>query len=260
MTDTHAHLNDPQFDADLDVVIRRARDAGVVAILAVGYDVPTSERAVEIASAKEQIYATAGIHPNESSAASEADWARIQELLRSPKVVAVGETGLDYYRDRSPAQVQRRAFERQIRLAEELDLPIVVHSRNAVRECLDMLSDVGVPPKGGVMHSLEGGPDDAAAAIEMGLHVSANGMATWKNRGDLREMLKAAPLDRLLLETDAPYLSPTPVRGRRNEPAYVRHVAECVAEVYAPISPDELAARSTANAIRLFGLPGALVR
>ena len=252
LVDTHAHLNDPQFERDLDQVLDRAREAGVSVIITVGYDLESSERAAELATLHEKVFATVGIHPNHSVETSETDWARIEELERREKVVAIGETGLDFYREFAPLSAQRAAFERQLRLAEDIGLPLIVHSRGASQECLELISALGVPHLGAVMHCFEGTPDQAARALEMGMFISANGMATWDNRADLRKMLKVVPLCRLLIETDAPYLAPKPIGRRRNEPAHLRHVAECLADLYG-ISPEKLAEQTAANAASLFG-------
>ena len=256
LVDTHAHLNDPQFERDLDQVLDRAQEAGVSVIVTVGYDLESSERAVELAALHEKVFTAVGIHPNHSVETSETDWARIEELARADKVVAIGETGLDFYREFAPPNVQISAFERQLRLADDIGLSLIVHSRSAAQECLDLISALGVPHRGVVMHCFEGTLHQAARTLDMGMYISANGMATWDNRSDLREMLKVVPANRLLIETDAPYLAPKPIGRRRNEPAYLRHVAECLAELYG-ISPDELAEQTAANAASLFRIfPG----
>jgi len=256
LIDTHAHLNDPQFDRDLDQVLSRAWNEGIIAVVTVGYDLKSSERAVELAAGYDRIFAAVGIHPNYSSEVTEPGWRRIEDLTSHGKVVAIGETGLDFYRDFAPPETQQASFQKQLELAERLNLPVIVHSRNAAKECLEIISAVGSPKVGGVMHCFEGTPDQASNALELGMYISANGMATWDNRTDIREMLKVVPLDRLLIETDAPYLAPKPIGRKRNEPAHVRHVAECLAGLF-DVTADELAERTASNAIKLFIMSGA---
>ncbi len=252
--DTHAHLDQPEFDADRAAVVARARDAGVETIIAIGTDVATSEVCIRLAAEFDGVHAAVGIQPNEVAKCEPGDWDRIVELARRPGVVAIGETGLDRYWDDTPLDQQQDYFARHLRLARELDLPFVVHMRDCEADILEMLReehDRG--PLRGVMHSFTGTQATAEECVAMGLHVSFAGIVTFKKSDELRAVAAAVPADRILIETDSPYLSPEPVRKiRRNEPAHVRHTAECLARVRGQTFA-EFAAQSTANARRLFG-------
>jgi TatD DNase family protein len=252
--DTHAHLNQPEFDADRPEVIARARAAGVTTIVAIGYNAATSARSVEIAAQFEGVYAAVGIQPNDTSHAAVDDWDRIVALCRQPRVVALGETGLDRYRDSSPLALQQDYFDRHLRLSQQTGMPFVVHTRQSDAEVLAMLREArGRGTLRGVMHSFTGAADTAAECVELGMYISFAGMATFKKADDLRAVAATIPDDRILIETDSPYLSPHPLRGRRNEPAHLVHTAECLAGVRG-VTLAEFAAQTTANARRLFGL------
>ncbi|MBO8142551.1 MAG: TatD family hydrolase [Firmicutes bacterium] len=253
LVDTHAHLDHELFAADQHEVIQRAREAGVCYIVTIGSDVASSEAAVRLAEQYEGVWAAVGIHPHDASGGSEEAFYRIEELARHPRVVAIGEIGLDYHYDHSPRPVQREVFIRQLELARKLDLPFVVHNREADADTMAILREhgAGMP---GLLHSFAGSPDMAEECLRMGYFISTGGMVTFKKADAVREAIGRVPLDRLLLETDAPYLTPVPLRGRRNEPAFVRHVAEFVAE-WRGVSFDELARITTANACRFFRLP-----
>jgi TatD DNase family protein len=233
LVDTHAHLMDAAFDVDRDAVIARAADAGVAAILVVGYDLPTSRAAVELAGRLPNALASVGIHPNAAAAASDADFAALAQLAHSPRVVGIGETGLDYYRHYTPPERQRGALEWHLRLAEELALPVIVHNRQADADVASALTSTrsadGVP---GLLHCF-GSTDPAflGRMLDAGYFVSFAGPLTFKSAADLRAMARRVPLERLLVETDCPYLAPVPHRGQRNEPAYVRDTATCLADV-----------------------------
>ncbi len=257
--DTHAHLDQPDFDADRADVVARARETGVETIVAIGTDVATSEVCIRLAAEFEGVYAAVGIQPNEVARCEPDDWDRIVELARQPGVVAIGETGLDRYWDSTPFGQQRVYFDRHLRLASELELPFVVHMRDCEVDILAMLREAhSRGPLRGVMHSFTGCRETADECVAMGLHVSFAGIVTFKKSGELREVAAAVPADRILIETDSPYLSPEPVRKiRRNEPAHVRHTAECLARVRGQ-SLEDFAAQTTANARRLFG--GAISR
>ena len=253
LVDSHAHLDFPQFDADRETVIERAREAGLVAILNVGVDLASSRAAVALAEQHDFIYAAVGVHPHDAKTVTPAVLDRLRELARHPKVVAIGEIGLDYYRDLSPRPVQRRAFAQQLALAAELGLPVVVHSREAHGDVLDALRDW--QGSGGVLHSYSAGPKRLEEVIALGFYIGLSGPITFPKARRLRAVAAAVPLDRLLVETDCPYLTPVPYRGRRNEPAYVRYVAEAVA--HARGATIEAVAQATAeNVQRLFGLRG----
>ncbi|MBI3464470.1 MAG: TatD family hydrolase [Planctomycetes bacterium] len=255
--DTHAHLDDEQLAPDLGAVITRAQEAGVVAIVAVGTTLETSRQAVQLAREHTLVRAAVGMHPNYLGQASPADWSAVAELAREPEVVAIGETGLGRFRTDSPFDLQVDYFERHLAVARERKLPIVIHCRDAEEDVLRCLTAAaGTGRVSGVMHSFSGQAATAARCVELGLCISFAGQLTFKNRkfDALREVAKLVPLDRLLVETDSPYLAPEPHRGERNEPAHVRFTAERLAELRV-MDPAALATATTANARRLFGLP-----
>lgn len=257
LTDTHAHLNDEKYSADLPEVIERARAAGVERIICCGYDAPSSEKAVEIAAQYDCVYATVGVHPHDSKHYDAQARSRISELANNPKVIAVGEIGLDFHYDFSPREAQLAAFADQIALAGELRLPVVVHSRESNRECLQVLRESAANVLGCVFHCFSGDEAFAREVLDMGFYVGFDGPVTFKSSDALRRIVKMCPMDRILIETDCPYLSPVPHRGKRNEPAYVRYVAEAIAaEKQIPI--EELAAITSRNAAVLFGCLGAI--
>jgi TatD DNase family protein len=252
--DTHAHLDQEEFDADRDEVIGRALEAGVESIIAVGVTAASSRACVELAGRHDGVYAAVGIQPNYTGEAAEGDWEAIVELAREPAVVAIGETGLDRYWDHTSFDVQQDYFDRHLRLSQETGLPFIVHLRECEADILAMLREARERgPLAGVMHSYTGTAAGAAESVELGLHVSFAGMVTFKKSAELREMAATVPDDRILIETDAPYLAPHPKRGRRNEPALVLHTAECLAETRG-VSLDDFARQTTRNARRFFGL------
>ncbi|MCC9602783.1 TatD family hydrolase [Stieleria sp. JC731] len=253
--DTHAHLNVNAFDENLDDVVNRAKDAGVEAIMVIGIDAATSKRACELAAQfPNYLYAAVGIQPNSAAEADPADFAIIEELAGYPGVRAIGETGLDCYWDDTPMEMQQDYFDRHMELCRQTALPMVIHMRESgglIVEQLDRQSTV--PP--GIMHSFTGDWECASKCLDHGLHVSFAGMVTFKKSDDLRDVAKRIPANRLLVETDCPYLSPEPLRGKRpNEPARVEHTLRCLAEVRG-VRPEELAEITTENARRLFQLP-----
>jgi TatD DNase family protein len=252
--DTHAHLDQVDFDADRDAVVERARAAGVSTILAIGTTAAASARCVELAAQYDGVYAAVGIQPNYVAAAGAGDWAQIVALARAPRVVAIGETGLDRYWDHTPFEMQQDYFDRHLRLAAELGLPFVVHMRDCSEDILVMLraAHARSAPLVGVMHSFTGDAAMAAECAALGMHVSFAGMATYKKSAELRAVAATIPADRILIETDSPYLSPEPVRGtRRNEPANLVHTATCLAAACGH-SPEAFAEQTTRNAQRLF--------
>lgn len=253
--DTHCHLDEDAFSQDCAEVVARAVDAGVVGMVAIGITLDSCRRAIELTQRFSKVYATVGIHPNYVSAAHPDDWKQIVELAKSPKVVGLGETGLDQYWDHSPLDLQADYFDRHIELSKELNLPFVVHCREAEPEVVSQLRRHAMQsPLNGVMHAFCGSAQTAAACLEMGLHLSIGGMVTFKKNEVQRQIAATIPLDRLLVETDAPYLAPTPFRGKRNEPAHVRLTAACLAEIRG-VSKEEIAGATTTNARRLFRLP-----
>ncbi len=257
--DTHCHLNEDAFAADLDAVVQRAVDAGVVRMLVVGCTLASSQAAVELAARFEPLYAVVGIQPNYVQEARPGDFAEIERLAESPKVVAIGETGLDRYWDFAPIELQRDYFERHIELSQRRQLPFVVHCRDAEADVADVLQQAASRgPLSGVMHSFSGDLATAEICWNLGMHISFAGMVTFKRNAPLREVAKVVPADRILVETDSPYLMPSPLKNdkgpKRNEPANVRYTANHVAEVRGATSED-FAALTTANARRLFRLP-----
>lgn len=251
LVDTHAHLDDPQFEHDLEETIRRAVAAGVHFIITVGTNITSSKSAVAIAEAYEGVFAAVGVHPHEAKETDKRTWEELRQLAKHPRVIAIGEIGLDFYRNLSPAPDQRRAFRAQLRMAKELGLPIIVHDRDAHREVLEMLQADGAGLQG-VMHCFSGSLETAQEAIQMGFYISTAGSVTFPNAIRLREVIARVPLERLLVETDCPYLAPMPYRGRRNEPVYLRLIATKVAETRG-ISFQSIAQATTVNARRLFG-------
>jgi TatD DNase family protein len=255
LVDTHAHLDDAGLPGPLDAVLARAREAGIAQVVAIATSSNSSARVVEIASAWRGVFAAIGIQPNHVSEAAPGDFERVVDLAGQPRVVAIGETGLDRHWHFTPFDQQRMAFDRHLALAEERDLPVVIHCRNCERDIVDQLSRLGRQVRG-VLHSFTGSWDDAKAFLDLGLHISFAGMITFTNKklDVLREVAAQVPLDRLLVETDAPYLSPHPHRGQPNEPARVALTAACVARVR-NLADDEVARATSENARRLFRLP-----
>jgi len=250
LIDTHAHLTDPKFDSDIDEVIARANGAGVDRIIVCGYDLESSRAGVEMAGRFECVYAAVGIHPHDAKSYSAHTASALEELSHAPKVVAIGEIGLDYHYDFSPRCAQVAAFEAQVKLAAKLGLPVVVHSRESNDEALQVLTGCGRCAVAGVFHCFSGDVEFARAVLDRGFYIGIDGPVTYKASEKLRAVVEFCPLDRLLVETDCPYLAPVPHRGRRNEPAYVRLVAEEAARVKG-ITFDELAEATSANAKKL---------
>ncbi|MCA9153824.1 MAG: TatD family hydrolase [Planctomycetales bacterium] len=253
--DTHAHLDDEQFDDARDEVVARAHAAGVGTMLAVGTTVASSRKCVELAAQYDGVYAAVGIQPNYCAEAQPGDWDAIVQLAERPRVIALGETGLDRYWDHTPFDVQEDYFDRHLRLSQQTGLPFIVHMRDCGDDVLRMLRVASERSTlAGVMHSFTGDLALAQACLELGLYISFAGMVTYKKSDELRQIAAAIPADRLLLETDSPYLSPHPKRGHRpNEPALLAHTADCLADVRG-VSVEQLAAETTANARRLFRL------
>jgi TatD DNase family protein len=247
-------LDQEEFDADRDVVVRRAREAGVESIVAVGTTALSSQATVELAGRYDGVFAAVGIQPNYTAQAAAGDWDRVVALVQRPKVVAIGETGLDRHWTYSPFPVQQDYFDRHLRLSQERGLPFIVHTRESDGEVLAMLREARARgPFSGVMHSFTGSAATAAECVELGLYISFAGMVTFKKSHDLRAVAATIPADRLLIETDSPYLSPHPLRGKRNEPANLVHTATCLAETRGQTLED-FSRQTTANARTLFEL------
>jgi TatD DNase family protein len=258
LIDSHAHIQSKEYADEREAVIARAHDAGVEKIIAVGGagDMSSNTEAVALAAAFPDIYATVGMHPHDAKDVGDDELRKLVELAAHPKVVAIGETGLDYYYNHSPHDVQRRVFTRFIHMARDTGLPIVVHERDAAQEAAELLRGEGRGLRG-VIHCFTGNYDAARAYLDLGFYISFTGIITFKSAAPLREVVQKVPLERMLVETDSPFLTPVPHRGRRNEPAYVRLVAETVAQVKG-IHFDEVARATTRNTAALFGIQSGL--
>lgn len=250
LIDTHCHLD---MLGDIDEVLGRATAAGVDTIVTIGESLATSEAAIEIAGAHANVYASVGLHPHHAKDRTDALMTRLRELAALPKVVAIGEAGLDYHYDNSPRPDQRAAFAEQVRLAHETSLALVIHTRDAWDDTFAILRDEGVPERT-VFHCFSGGASEAERSLEIGAYLSFSGIVTFPKGGDLREAAAVAPLEKIVVETDAPFLAPVPHRGRPNEPAYVIHTAAQIAEVHG-VTADAVATATSVNARRLFALP-----
>jgi len=260
LIDTHCHIDFDAYDEDRDAVIQRAAENGITRILNPGTDISTSQAAIQLADQYDGFYAAVALHPNSTATWSPEAIATLEHLAAHEKVVAIGEIGLDYYWDKSPKNVQRAAFEAQLTLATKLKLPIIIHNRDASDDVLAILK-AWVPhlpnelkDRPGVFHSFSAPQHIADAALALGFYLGFTGPVTFKKADELRSVVAHVPLDRILIETDGPFLTPHPYRGKRNEPSYVRYVAERIASLH-NIAENDFAAQSTANAERLFQLP-----
>ncbi|ACX53191.1 hydrolase, TatD family [Ammonifex degensii KC4] len=252
LIDTHCHLNDPRLEADLPEVLARARQAGVKVMIVVGYDLASSAKAVALAEREKDLYATVGVHPHDAAKVPPDYLERLRSWAKTGKVVAVGEIGLDFYRNLSPPARQREVFLAQLHLARELSLPVVIHCRDAYDELYSLLKGEKSELEG-VLHCFSGTWREAERFLALGFYLSFAGTITFPRSDSLAEVVARMELERLLLETDAPYLAPVPHRGKRNEPAYLVHIARKVAEIRG-MRVEEVAAASAASARRLFGL------
>ena len=259
LIDSHAHIDFPQFAEDREAMLERARAAGVNTLLAIGTG-PGPEKldaAMPYAEAHDWIYTSVGIHPHEAKDVTQQHLDQLAALAAHPKVIAWGEIGLDYFYDHSPREAQQRVFRDQMSLAREAKLPIVIHCREAWRDCFEMIEHDWKPSGlGGILHCFSGTPEDAKRGLDMGFLISFAGNLTYRNAQNLRDAAKALPLDNILIETDSPYLAPAPYRGKRNEPAYVAEVARTLATVR-DLGPEEVAAATANNFRRFFRLAGA---
>ena len=248
--DTHAHLDDPVYTEDFEEVSARMKSSGVSRVTNVGYDLPSSERSVKLAQDYDYIYAAIGIHPHNAEGATDETWAKLLLLAKQPKVLAWGEIGLDYYRDLSPRSIQKEIFIQQIKLANEVSLPIVVHNRDAHQDVLEIVK--AHPPKyGGIFHCYSGSWEMAKVLLNLGFYLSFAGPVTYKNARHTVEVAGHAPIDRILVETDSPYLTPEPRRGKRNEPTYVREIVKKLAEIK-NLSFEDVASQTMRNAETIF--------
>ena len=249
--DSHCHVDEPKFDGDRDAVHLRMREAGVTRYAVIGSDMASSRHAADYAATHEGCYAAVGIHPHEASGYQEGDLDLLAQWVKEEKVVAIGEIGLDYYYDHSPRDVQREVCERQMELAYRLDMPVVYHVRDAHQDMIDLMKKHRDRLSGGIIHCFSGSWEIAKEYLKMGYFISFAGPVTFKKAPKLQEAAINMPLDRLLIETDSPYLAPEPVRGRRNEPTNVRHVAEKIAALRG-MPLEELAAITTENAMKVY--------
>ncbi|WP_417917177.1 TatD family hydrolase [Candidatus Electronema sp. JC] len=255
LVDTHCHLDMSEYQADLAKVIAAANRCGVTKIITIGIDLASSRRAVELAAEHEGVYAAVGIHPHDADkAGDEATFRHLRELAAAPKVVGFGEIGLDYAKNYSAKAAQLRVFARQLELAKELRLPLIIHDRDAHEDCLRLLREKGPFPRGGVMHCFTGSRELAEQVLELGFYLSIPGIVTFPKAESLREVVRGLPLDRLLLETDGPFLAPVPFRGRCCRPEHMLHTAAAVAALHG-VSLAEIADQTSRNAEKLFALP-----
>jgi TatD DNase family protein len=254
LVDTHAHLNDAKFDGERDIVVARAMEQGVTCIINMGDTMESSEASVQLTEAFVAVYAGVGIHPEEARPMTDADDQQLAEWAEIPKVVAIGEIGLDYYweKDRAKRELQKRIFIRQLDIARQLHLPVCVHDRDAHGDMLSILQREGRGVRG-VMHCFSGSWEMAQELLQMGWYLGIDGPLTFKNAAKLPQMLQRFPLERILVETDSPYMAPVPMRGQRNEPAFVYYVARRAAEIRGE-SFEDFAAATTENAKHLYGI------
>ena len=257
LIDSHAHLDNERFNEDREQVIAQCGQE-LKAVVNVGYDLASSRRSMALADEYPFIYAAVGVHPHDAKDAPENYLDQLREMSRHPKVAAIGEIGLDYYYDLSPREVQQKIFKEQLALAGELNLPFIIHNRDAHGDVLQILQESQPFPASGVLHCFSASWEVAQACLKMGLYISLAGPVTFANAGKLKDIAQRVPLDRLLVETDCPYLTPAPFRGKRNQPTYVRHVAEQIAQLRG-MAPEELARITVANTLALLKLPEVLL-
>lgn len=253
LIDSHAHLDDRRFNKDRDKLIKSLKQNDISLVINIGADVSTSIKSVKLAEKYENIYAAVGVHPHSAKEMDDSTIEVLRAFAKRDKVVAIGEIGLDFHYDNSPRDVQRKRFIEQIGLAKELDLPIVVHSRDADQETFDILKEEADEKLRGVLHCYSGNAEMAKEYIDLGFYISLAGPVTFKNARKPKEVAKSVPIDKLLIETDAPYLTPEPHRGKRNEPIYVRHVASMIAELR-DMSFEDVGRITSENTKRLFNI------
>lgn len=251
--DTHAHYDDPVYDKDREELFRTMRSEGVGIITDIGADIESTKRAIELSESYDFIYAAAGVHPSEVYSLEEADMEFLRRATESPKVVAIGEIGLDYHYEDTVREVQKKWFIRQLELAKETKLPVVIHSRDAAQDTLDIMKAEHAEESGGVIHCFSYGWDMAKIYLDMGFYLGIGGVVTFKNAKKLKEVVQKAPMERLVLETDAPYLAPEPYRGKRNASHYLKYVAEEIA-VLRNMTPEEVILVTEENGKRMYGI------
>ena len=253
LIDTHAHLDFPRFDKDRKKVIKRAIDGGIKRIVNIGSSMTSSRNSVELSRRYPEIYSVVGIHPHNADSFNLNVSKKLKKISENKKVVAIGEIGLDFHYDNSPREKQKQAFRAQLRLAKSLDLPVVIHTRDADKETLEILKEEDVSEIGGIMHCFASDKKMAEEILDLGFYIAFGGLITFNNLDDLREIVSKVPLDKLLVETDAPYLTPEPYRGKRNEPLYVKYVAERIAEIK-NLDLEKVAEKTTANAKKVYNI------
>lgn len=254
LIDTHCHLDMKQYDQDREDVINRAQEQGIGIMITIGIDVDSSTKALAIARSHDNIYASVGIHPHDADSCTFEAISKLAGLAADPKVIAIGETGLDFYKDYAAHNVQEESFKMQIRLAKDCGLPVIIHDRDADDDTIKVLEEEGAPERGGVFHCFSGGRLLAEKVLGMGFYISIPGTITFKNAKKLHKTVKYIPTERLLIETDAPFLTPAPHRGKRNEPAYVAYTLIKLAELKS-MEVEALAEITSQNAMNLFKIP-----
>lgn len=253
LIDTHVHLNADQYDEDLEDVIERARNAGIEKMVVVGFDKDTIERTMKLIETYDDVYGVIGWHPVDAVDCTDDDLKWIEDLSSHEKIIGIGETGLDYHWDKSPEDVQKEVFKKQLALARRVNLPIIIHNRESTEDCVAILKEENAEDIGGIMHAFSADEDVADEVLAMNFYISLGGPVTFKNARLPKDIAVHVPLERLLVETDAPFLTPHPYRGKRNEPSYVKLVAEQIADLRG-MSYEDFAKATTDNAKRLFGI------
>lgn len=254
MIDSHAHLDEERFDEDRDELIKSLKENAISYVINPSSDMETSRRVVKLSNRYDNIFAAVGIHPHDAEGFKEEDLDELRELSKDERVVAIGEIGLDYYYDNSPREIQKEVFKKQLELAYELDLPVIIHTRDAMGDTYDILKEFEGRVRG-VMHCYTGSIEMAEKFMKLGFYISIAGPVTFKNAVNVREMAKQIPIERLLIETDSPYLAPVPNRGKRNDPTNVRYVADMLANLK-EIQIDKIIEHSRENTVELFSLKG----
>ncbi|NOQ47440.1 MAG: YchF/TatD family DNA exonuclease [Desulfobulbaceae bacterium] len=254
LIDSHCHLDMDDYRDDLDAIITDAREAGVARIITIGIDFESSEKAVQIADRYSNVFATIGVHPHAAARASEKGYAKLARLAHNEKVIGYGEIGLDYAKKYAPEDVQLKTFVRQLRLAKELYLPVVIHDRDAHEDTLRILQENAPFPQGGVMHCFSGDSILADQVIKLGFYISIPGIITFKNAAVLQDVVRGLPLEHIILETDGPFLAPAPFRGKKNKPEFLTYTAQMVADLKNK-TLDDVAFQTSANTAKLFNLP-----